>query len=59
MISDLLEELEPSKWLQIREAFENEYTLILDVGEYWVGVNVPNEVPVLGREGHYSYGKRS
>jgi hypothetical protein len=60
MISDLLEALPPEKYLQLRDAFENEYTFECDVVYkdvlYFVGVNIPDTKTTLAREGHYAYG---
>lgn len=60
MISDLLEKLAPDQYLQLRDAFENEFTFQCDVPgtQYWVGVNVPLEIHTLAREGHYAYGEK-
>jgi hypothetical protein len=60
MISHLLSALKPDEYLQIRDAFENEYTAIFHVEyekkKYWVGVNVPDDRKPEGREGFYAYG---
>lgn len=60
MIAKLLESLKPDEYLQIRDAFENEYTAIFHVEadgkKYWVGVNVPEDKNPVAREGFYAYG---
>jgi hypothetical protein len=62
MISELLESLMPDEYLQMRDAFENEYTAKFDVEykgkHYWVGVNIPAEVTTTAREGLYAYGEK-
>ena len=62
MITLLLEALPPEKWLQLREAFEEETELRLDCCLnnkcYWIGVHVSADTLTTGREGLYSYGEK-
>lgn len=56
MIEELLDQLDESQRMQLREAFNNEETLIIQIGEKWVGVHVPQDKVVTTRKGCFAAG---
>ncbi len=57
MIEELMALLTESQRMQLREAFNNEETLIIQIGDKWVGVHVPLDRLVTTRKGCFAAGE--
>jgi hypothetical protein len=56
MIEELLNQLSDAQRLQLREAFNNEESLIIQIGDKWVGVHVPQDRVTTTRKGCFAAG---